>query len=233
MKISKKTIEILKNFSNINQSIFFSWGNIIATKDGGDGIRSEEGGRILATATVEEDFPEIGIHNLKQFINLLSLFDDPDIDFYDDKNYFTIHEGKKKIKYGILFDSDNIAHPKHHTVEVGDEHVSFLLSKDILRTIKKVNSEIKVDENMILKIFTSEEGLAISVGHSDVKDNEFELFLNSTQYTYSEFVIYMDVIKYIADDDYKVSVNKMGNMYVLRFESESIVYVCALKTFKV
>ena len=65
MKLSKETIEVLKNFSGINQSIVVKEGNKLKT------VNSLK--NILAHATVEEDFPkEFAIYDLTRFLGLIS-----------------------------------------------------------------------------------------------------------------------------------------------------------------
>ena len=49
MKLSEKTVKILKNFSSINQSMLFRTGNKLKTKSTLNGI--------AAQAVVEEDIP--------------------------------------------------------------------------------------------------------------------------------------------------------------------------------
>ena len=66
MKISDKTLTLLKNFSNINQSILFKQGKELRT------ISVMK--NILAEATIEEDVPkDFGIYDLNQFLNGLAL----------------------------------------------------------------------------------------------------------------------------------------------------------------
>ena len=78
MKISKRTLGILKNFATINQSIVISEGNTIETisnvKD------------IYAKATVDETFDkEFAIYDLNEFLGTVSLFDlDCDFEFGED-----------------------------------------------------------------------------------------------------------------------------------------------------
>ena len=73
MKLSDKTIKVLKNFSSINQSMLFRTGSIIRTKSTTD--------TIAAQAVVEEMFPfEFGIYDLNQFLGVVSLFDEPALD---------------------------------------------------------------------------------------------------------------------------------------------------------
>jgi len=62
MKLSDKTISVLKNFSSINQSILFKEGNKLRT------ISVMK--NILAEATVSEEFmKDFGIYDLNQFLN--------------------------------------------------------------------------------------------------------------------------------------------------------------------
>ncbi len=91
MKLSDQTLVLLKNFSSINQSILFKEGNKLRT------ISVMK--NILAEATVEEDFPkDFGIYDLNQFLNGLSLHNNPDLDFSND-GYAVIREGKSRSKY--------------------------------------------------------------------------------------------------------------------------------------
>ena len=69
MKLSDKTIKLLKNFSSINQSILFKEGSKLRT------ISVMK--NILAEATVDEEFPkDFGIYDLVQFLNGLDLQND-------------------------------------------------------------------------------------------------------------------------------------------------------------
>ena len=74
MKLSDNTLTLLKNFSNINQSILFKQGKSLRT------ISVMK--NILAEATINEELPkDFGIYDLNQFLNGLSLHNNPDLDF--------------------------------------------------------------------------------------------------------------------------------------------------------
>ena len=91
MKLSDKTLSVLKNFSSINQSILFKQGNKLRT------ISVMK--NILAEATVTEEFmKDFGIYDLNQFLNGLSLHQSPELDFKND-GYVVIREGKSRSKY--------------------------------------------------------------------------------------------------------------------------------------
>ena len=62
MKLSEKTIALLKNFSSINQSILFKKGNVLRTMS----VMKN----ILAEVDIEECFPQdFAIYDLVQFLN--------------------------------------------------------------------------------------------------------------------------------------------------------------------
>ena len=74
MKLSDKTLTLLKNFSSINQSILFKEGSSLRT------ISVMK--NILAEATIEEELPkDFGIYDLNQFLNGLNLHQNAELDF--------------------------------------------------------------------------------------------------------------------------------------------------------
>ena len=74
MKLSDNTLTILKNFAGINNSILVKEGNRLRT--------ISVAKNILAEADITEEFPrDFAIYDLNQFLNGLSLHQDPDLDF--------------------------------------------------------------------------------------------------------------------------------------------------------
>ena len=89
MKLSEKTLTVLKNFAGINNSILVKEGNQLRT--------ISVAKNILAEAEIDEEFPrQFGVYDLNQFLNGLSLHQDPDMDFTEE-SYLTIREGKRKV----------------------------------------------------------------------------------------------------------------------------------------
>ena len=128
MKLSDKTISLLKNFSTINQSILFKRGTKLST------ISVMK--NILAEATIEEELPkDFGIYDLGQFLNGLSLHHNPELDFQDD-SYVVIKEGRSRSKY-FFADANVIITPPEKTLTLPDETVSFELSTDQLDKLLK------------------------------------------------------------------------------------------------
>ena len=74
MKLSKHTLNMLKNFSDINMSIEIKKGNLLRT------VSVQK--NILAQAELEDEFPkDFAIYELNRFLGAASLFDDPEFEF--------------------------------------------------------------------------------------------------------------------------------------------------------
>jgi hypothetical protein len=128
MKLSDKTLTLLKNFSSINQSILFKQGNSLRT------ISVMK--NILAEATIEEELPkDFGIYDLNQFLNGLNLHQNAELDFQND-NYVVIKEGKSRSKY-FFADPNVIVTPPDKDIVLPSEDVCFLLdTKELDKLLK-------------------------------------------------------------------------------------------------
>ena len=129
MKLSDKTLTLLKNFSSINQSILFKKGSSLKT------ISVMK--NILAEATIEEDLPtDFGIYDLSQFLNVnTTLFNSPELDFVND-GYVVIREGRSRQRF-FFADPNVIITPPEKAIELPSEDVSFELSTDQLDRLLK------------------------------------------------------------------------------------------------
>ena len=131
MKLSDNTLSLLKNFSTINQSILFKQGSKLRT------ISVMK--NILAEATVDEELPkDFGIYDLNQFLNGLSLHNNPDLDFQND-NFVVIKEGRSRSKY-FFADPNVIVCPPEKAIELPSEDVTFELSTEQLDKLMKAAS---------------------------------------------------------------------------------------------
>lgn len=128
MKLSDNTLTLLKNFAGINQSILVKQGNKLRT------ISIAK--NILAEAEITEQFPrKFAIYDLNQFLNGLSLHQDPDLDFTED-SYITIREGKRRVKY-FYADPNVIISPPEKEIKLPSEDVCFQLETGSLEKLVK------------------------------------------------------------------------------------------------
>ena len=128
MKLSDRTLNLLKNFSGINQSILFKEGNKLRT------ISVMK--NILAEANIAEDIPrDFGIYDLNQFLNGLNLHQNAELDFQND-GYVVIKEGRSRSKY-FFADPNVIVTPPEKSISLPSEDVCFNLDTNQLDKLLK------------------------------------------------------------------------------------------------
>jgi len=128
MKLSDNTLTILKNFAGINNSILVKEGTKLRT--------ISVAKNILAEADIKEEFPrDFAIYDLNQFLNGLSLHQDPDLDFKED-SYLSIREGKRRVKY-FFADPNVITSPPDKDIQLPSQDVCFQLDSASLEKLVK------------------------------------------------------------------------------------------------
>ena len=137
MKLSNETLTVLKNFAGINQSILVRRGNKLRTMS----VMKT----VLAEATVNEEFEkEFAIYDLNQFLNGISLHEDPELDFQDDK-YVVIREGKRRVKY-FFADPQVIVSPPEKEISLPSQDVCFQLEHSQYDKIKKAAAVYQLED---------------------------------------------------------------------------------------
>jgi hypothetical protein len=128
MKLSDTTLTVLKNFAGINNSILVKQGNKLRT--------ISVAKNILAEADITEEFPrDFAVYDLNQFLNGLSLHQDPDLDFKED-SHITIREGKRRVKY-FFADPNVIVSPPEKEIKLPSQDVCFQLDSVTLEKLLK------------------------------------------------------------------------------------------------
>jgi len=174
MKLSESTVNLLKNFSSINQSILFKAGNKLRT------ISVMK--NILVEANVSEEFPkDFGIYDLNQFLNGLSLHQNAELDFTNDE-YVVIKEGKSRSKF-FFADPNVIVAPPEKEITLPSEDVEFVLTSQQLEKLKKAASVYQVPDISAI----GENGVVKLVARDKKNDtsNDFSIIVGETD---SEFV---------------------------------------------
>lgn len=136
MKLSNNTTNILKNFSQINQSILIKQGNKLKT------ISVMK--NILAEAEIEEDFEsDFAIYDLNQFLSGLSLYDSPDLEFGD--SFLTIRDGRRRAKY-FFADPSVIVSPPEKKISLPSKDVCFTVATQQLDKLLKAAAIYQVPD---------------------------------------------------------------------------------------
>ncbi len=174
MKLSDKTLTLLKNFSSINQSILFKKGSSLKT------ISVMK--NILAEATIEEDLPtDFGIYDLNQFLNGLGLHQNPDLDFEND-GHVVIREGRSRTKY-FFADPNVIVTPPEKEINLTSEDVSFELSTSHLDKLLKAAAIYQLTDLAVV----GGDGVVKIVVRDKKNDtsNDFSIVVGETESTFS------------------------------------------------
>ena len=215
MKLSDKTLSVLKNFSTINQSILFKQGSKLRT------ISVMK--NILAEATVTEEIPkDFGIYDLNQFLNGLSLHQSPELDFVNE-GHVVIKEGRMRSKY-FFADPNVIITPPDKAIDLPSEDVSFELSTDQLDKLLKAAAIYQLPDlavvgaNGVVKILVRDK--------KNDTSNDFSVTVGETDKVFS-FNFKVENIK-ILPGTYDVSVS---SKLLSRFTSKNqdLTYYIALE----
>ena len=132
MKVSDTTINLLRNYANINQSIEFREGKILKTVSPLN--------TILASVEIEEEFPRtFPIYELNRFLGTLALFQNPELDFTD--NGVDISDDNHEATYRYCGSSSMFQTPPEKNITFPDAEVSFELSlEQFKKTINAANT---------------------------------------------------------------------------------------------
>ena len=196
MKLSDKTIDLLENFSSINQSILVKKGTKLRT------ISVMK--NILAEAEVDENFEkDFGIYDLPQFLNGVGLMNDPDIDLKHD-SYMIIREGKTtKVKFAFA-DPEVIITPPEKPISLPSVDVCFQLESVQLQKLLKASSVYQLPD--LAAIGNGEEITLVVRDKKNDNSNEFALTVGKTNKTF-EFNFKIENIKLIPGS-YDVVISK-------------------------
>ena len=213
MKISSETIKILQNFSTINQSIIFKVGNIQKT------ISPQK--NIFAEAVIKEEFPvECGIYELPKFLNAISLFEDPDLNFQSNFVEITSTKNYSKIRY-YYASPTLIISPPDKSISGIEEVDSFSLDQDTLSKLSKAALIMGVSDFVIES--NSKERVIKTCNTKNKSSNVFSVtqkIKSGSEYT---VVVNNDNLK-IIPNDYNLVVGKIKGTTLVQFVSDSVKY---------
>lgn len=197
MELSENTLQILRNFSGINQNLLIKPGSNIKT--------ISEARNVVATADVTESFEkDFGIYDLSEFIGVMGLVDTPSLKFEDDFVTVSDSSGRSKVKY--FYAAEETLTSPAKDVNMPDGDVKFTLDNDTLNKLKKAASTLGHNEvsikanNGVLSLSIVENQNATSNAFSIDIDGEFK------QDAVFNFIISISNLK-ILPGDYDVEIS--------------------------
>ena len=197
MKMNKQTLNLLKNFSDINMSIEIKAGNTLRT------VSVQK--NILAEAKVDETFAsDFAIYEVNRFLSAVSLFENPDFVFGEKS--VRIGDDKRHLNY-VYCDPSMIVTPPEKNITVPDPEVKFRLSQDNLSQILKAGNVLGTPE-----ICVESDGQQMVMRALDVNNDSsdtFKIVLNETSDKKFRFVFKIENFKMILND-YDVEISSKG-----------------------
>ena len=134
MKLSEKTLTILSNFANINQSIKFK-GNQIKTLSGDISKKSIQA---IAMASIDENIDEdVAIYNLPEFLGLLKLYNDSEYSMTFNSKDVVIKSDKWTTKFNYC-NPEIISDVPLISTDAFEVLVEFDMTKGLISEIKKI-----------------------------------------------------------------------------------------------
>ena len=211
MKLSKSTLELLKNYATINTNLLVKSGSSLATVSASKSI--------LAKGTIEESFPqEFAIYDLNQFLSLVTMSEDTEIDFSEDQLTCISDAGRFKFYYAEP--SIIVAAPEKE-IEI-DAFYQFNITKEQINTIYRAASVISAPT---LSVVASGDGVVLSVGDPNTpKSNSFTTDIGQANVQF-DARLGIENLKVIPDD-YEVTVSQKK---VFKFSNSRLTYFLALE----
>ena len=216
MKVSERTINLLKNYANINQSIEFREGNVLKTVSPLN--------TILASVEVEEVFSRtFPIYELSRFLGTLDLFNNPELDFTD--NGVSITDDKHEATYRYCGSSSMFQTPPDKDITFPDAEINFDLSQEqFKKTINAANTqglpEVVVEGNGTeIRLLVSDTG--------NVSSDNFSTKVGSTDKTF-HMIFKTENFSTIAEGAYNISLSSKRISHFKR-EGDSLQYWIALE----
>lgn len=214
MKLSNTTLSILKNFSTINQSLQFKPGQVLRTISP---VKS-----VLASATVPDSFEkEFSIYDLPKFLGVISLFDNPDFEFFD--SHVRVSSPGRRVDYRYA-DPSTLVLPPSKDLNIGDADVRFTLTSAQYTEIMKALGVLSLPDLMIV----GEDGkINLRAGDSKMKgSNNYDIAIGETDLTFTA-VFKTENLKLAANRDYEVSISSKGISW---FKSDDVEYYIAIES---
>ena len=196
MKLSDQTLEVLKNFSDINTNILVKPGSELST------ISTMK--NILAKATITESFDkQFAVYDLSELLGIVSAIEKPDVDISNEK-FMTIGSTGSKSKAKYFYSDESVVTSPQKDVVMPDADVNFQLKDEILSKLLKMAAIMKLPDLSLV----GKKGQDVILKVHDKKNsaNSYEEFVGTEATADFTFNFKIENLK-IIPGDYDVAVS--------------------------
>lgn len=199
MKLSKETVEILKNFATINGHIAIHPGNKISTMSASKAT--------LATYIGADEFEnEFRTANLNNFLSAYNALGDPELIL--DEKFVTMKSGGQMVKYFYAPEEVLILPPKK-SLKMPEPEVKLEISNETISRLVKMAAVLSVDDLAI--IGDGEKIIAKVCNKANPTANTFNLDLNAeTEHTFTFYYKIEKLRLFPSDYDVEITSQKIS-----------------------
>ena len=196
MKIEPKTLSVMKNFSSINPSLLFKAGNVLTTVSPTKSV--------LAKARIDQTFEQqFAIFDLSRFLGVMTLFDNPDLEF-GDKSVRMKSDGRE-LEYRYA-DVTTIIVPPEKDLVLPPPDVEFVLSAVHLADVQRALGTLGMPE---IAVAGDREDMWLQVTDSkNLHGDSFKIKVGKTEKKF-HLVFKAENLKLIQQD-YNVKITSKG-----------------------
>lgn len=212
MKLSPRTVQILKNFSYINPSLKFDEGQVIKT------ISPNK--TMMAKAKLEDVIPQtFSIYDLSRFLGVVSLFENPDFSF--NEKSLSVHHDGRSVDYTYANESTIITPPDREIVMESD--VTIKIQKENFAEVIKALGVMSLPDFVI----AGENG-QVYLRATDTKNpssDKYDVHISETET--SDFIaIFKTENLKVIPADYVVTISSKG---LAHFVTDDVEYWISLE----
>ena len=213
MKISKNTVEVLKNFSQINPNILVKAGQEIRTINSGKSA--------FAKAKIEENFDkEFAIYDLNELLAVLSLGDNPEVNFNDDHMAISVQNfGEINFFYSK---PELVTSPPDKDLPSSEGFFTYSLTEGSLQFWLRTAATIAAPYVSIVADGTQAK---VSITDPEMKNaTKFETVIGQTDKTFKAHIPTANIK--LMPQDYTVNIPSTGGF--VHFKASNVEYWIAL-----
>jgi len=216
MKLTDRTLSVMKNFAGINSGIVLRKGNIQKT------ISPEQ--TILVEAHLEDDFPDtFGVYDLNQFLGNVSALNGPELEFTSD--VVKMNDGEIELNYHACSPNLIISPPEGKDLVMKSPDLTFALSQASLNKILKIGAMNNLPN---ISIIGNKDGLFVR-SHELKNDTSNFANMRISDHNGEDFIVTFKTENLrLIPDNYDVQI-KIGGFSCWTNTSKTLKYFIAME----
>ena len=209
MKFSENTIKVLKNFSNINNTVILFKGDHIR-------VASPQK-TVIVEAKIDENIPqEVGIYDLRRFMSALQLYADIDVEFGE--HSFELTTGITTINYTYC-DLSMITAPTRRKLELPETDFSKEIDWDVIVKLQRAAGVLQLSH---MKVWSNNDHIFIGAVDPDDPTADTVKF-DLGPYTGDDIEVYcLSEYMNIIEGEYTMNIDMRG---IFQFKSDRMNYI--------